>query len=725
MVKHINLLLICLFLTACSGPITSIDPKPLLVTDAAFPFFNNDSLYNFNPETGSSEKLVHSNRGLIIGLDTDKSVKDTITVPLVPGIGNTKYIDHNVFKQTILPEKVVYVVDESVHLYDLHTRHDHTLIDFKITDAAKVSAANQAAILAQKANDAASAFDADELLKMRDNIINEAKDKQVCDIRKSIILDRLAREEKKILLKDENKIYLKTSLLGTNCTDPNTPFEFFSLNIVNSLTKTFTVHRDHLKEHDHKSKHAHLHTGAEGGDHTHTHAFADGQLDDNGIPFDIHNHLHSHIVTHDLLYGDLEAHKHLTKAEIDAVHNNPKYHEILSETHPVLIGKKWPIDEALMYSGKPIIDIANNRYGYLGFNSTESSYKFYLINLTTLEKKFLWQMTDNQFSINRIAQSKIPNSDLLQPDLNRHRSYSQSLSDGITLIFNSKLVKWTLLDLFDDDMATERQFRIDNPLFKFTNDPSNSAVTLYTESINNFIINDKNKLYQLSNTQGSTPRLLNVYKDTAITHITPIHLIESNILTLKNYSDGSKSITNVNSTSALETTLQEKTFGAVSETKLTNAFGISTSDTPNLTIRTQHYNSSLTPRFTPALTNAILALTHDYQLTKDSNIKVSEALYNSTSSLTINGVISLSNPSIYQYDNQSNNGQGRLIGTVPAPASLTGTERIVILNDQYGFININDPLTLRTSTYFFPPGLTSFNPTGQFGDMKFMYMQPK
>ena len=54
----------------------------------------------------------------MLALDTDQSTQAV-------NAENDSYLS-----QTSLPEYVVYVQDQLIHIYDLSTRHDHLLADF-------------------------------------------------------------------------------------------------------------------------------------------------------------------------------------------------------------------------------------------------------------------------------------------------------------------------------------------------------------------------------------------------------------------------------------------------------------------------------------------------------------------------------------------------------------------------------------------------------------------
>ncbi|WP_197473118.1 hypothetical protein, partial [Oleiphilus sp. HI0123] len=81
----------------------------------------------------------------------------------------------------------------------------------------------------------------------------------------------------------------------------------------------------------------------------------------------------------------------------------------------------------------------------------------------------------------------------------------------------------------------------------------------------------------------------------------------------------------------------------------------------------------------------------------------------------------LINPNIYQYNQDHDLGHGALIGTLPG--NIAEVIDIDIKSQFHGEVKVKDSYEhdAPVKTYFFPSSLSFINPTGSFGDMKFMY----
>ena len=323
-------------LYGCSKSTKEAEALPELISAVNFPFIKNDTIYSFNPETGDSEALATAETGLILALDTDESNKETDDE------------DNEFFAHSIEAEYFVYANKQTLHIYDINTRKDHQIYDFK--------------------NDISFDPESQKITTKTNNYI--------CDIQKIVTWDEDTRLSKIVLYKDELGVYVKTSNLS-DCSDPTGIYNYWQI-IIKTMDETFTIRRNTLLTHTHINRHFHDHDDENyplAASHKHEHTLKKGEPDKNGEEFDPNDHDHKHEHDHDFLFEDTHPHDFLSKEEVDAVHNDLRNQKIIFETHPLFIGKKTTlesIDEALMYSGKPVIDTANRRFGYLGFNTTDS-----------------------------------------------------------------------------------------------------------------------------------------------------------------------------------------------------------------------------------------------------------------------------------------------------------------------------------------------------------------
>jgi hypothetical protein len=464
----ISLFLVCLMviLSGCSETTKEAPPLPDIVFPVTFPFIENGNLYSIennrhfglpvdepaNSNEDSKELLLNNPSGLILALDTDKSDQST-----EDGV--------DTFFNTPLPEYIAYADTHSLKLFDLSTRRNHQLYSFE-----------------------SDPFNA------------EAQPAFICDIRKVTTWDEDARLSRQILFKDEMAIYVKTST-SENCDEPSEGFQYWQINVEES-TETFTIRRKTLKAHTHEHRHFHQHDleGELSELHNHPHFLEEGELDENGERFNPNDHTHRHTHSHDFIYEEHHEHEFLSQEEIDAVHNDPVNHTIVFETHPVLIGRRTTItsiDEALMYSGIPVIDTASRNFGYLGFNSKEGALKFFEINLDSQEKRLLWSIKHDNLTGLKSPPDLHQDWRALVPDYNRQQNYLM-INDRIGLFSEQQLFQFSIESLFDDDATTQRKNSLDQPLFS-SNDASSPLEqrTNFNLSRNKMVISENNQIWLL------------------------------------------------------------------------------------------------------------------------------------------------------------------------------------------------------------------------------------
>lgn len=644
-----------IFLTACSGGDDSIEKLPPLIKEVSFPFVTENALYAFDRKTGNNEKLAESNRSLMLQLDTDQSTK------------SRNENDEEVLLHTTLPEYVVYVVNQTIRLYDLNTRHDHLLLSFETTAA--------------------------------------SENRYVCDLQHMITLDEESLVDRVVLLKDEEAFYAKTSASG-DCEGNAGSFEYYRISIEDSFTETYEVRRTNLLIHEHKHTHVHEHID----DHNHTHTSDIPKVADPEDPSgrSINNHEHRHVHQHDFIYKKLHAHEYID--DPDLVHNLPENQEIVTETHPVLVGKKHQITQAQMYSGEPIIDLDNKKFGYLGFNETDSAYKFYedSSDPDDLNKYELWSMSNDEF--------------LLQPE-NTYGKIQKGFNGTILLEFNWKVVIFPLEDLFDDDQDKEREYNVANPFFQRTQlDQYHSAVYDFDENTDTIAIQDLDRIFTIRNNRFlkhvrtlDNPGLVNI----------DFNLFNDRIVTIKEYEDTaelqSTAVTAISASNGQEQTLIPKNTALTLFRFFPNStLTMSVEDTVNTTWHGFLINSNLTQNFSTPLENVTWGSVLDQRLTPSNVVNNREYMSaiihaDTAAESTINTRPVLVDPNVYLYDEDAIDGQGTLLGTIPT--AITSVNDITIINELFGIIEVEESIpTTGTKYYYFNPDDASF-------EMKLMYQK--
>jgi hypothetical protein len=688
-------------ISGCSESTKEADPLPELISSVNFPFIKNNSLYSFDPETGESETLFTAEKELILALDTDASSKE-------------KNEDNSLtFKHTSTAEYFAYANAQTLHLYDIETRIDHQLYDFR----------------------------KDIIFDPESNTFVTAPESYICDIQKIVTWDEESRLAKRVLYKDELSIYVKTST-NKECQNTETPFSYWQINIEES-SEQLSRRRKILLEHSHDHTHFHDHND-ESSDlfsiHEHTHALKENELDENNIPFNPNYHEHNHNHTHDFLFTDEHAHEHLTRSEVDAVHNNPINQEIMFETHPKLIGKKTTVDsldgttidgstdrikvkkvdEALMYSGKPIVDIPNRRFGYLGFNTTENTLKFYSVinpDDNELKKKLLWQLTSNNFNAIDNDHSTLSDLEKLTPKYNRFSNF-QYAEENIFITTNNKIFFFSLADLFDDDAIEERESSLSNPLFTSgISEPTLSDRANYNPLINKMAITEGLTVLSIdfSNNSGIPEQASRIIQlnEQNLNSISASYISSNSILIEKQFNENN---TNQNSIAVLQNTGLEvqtvltKTPDTISSTVLNNEAFIN--------LRTGEFQNRSSEYFAPDFHSTVAFSESiwgsdgvDYRNNMEQFI-VSIAS-SETSATEINSIAS---PKLYLLDDDLLD-RSEDFGYIPS--NIINIEKVVIFTELYGLIEVMNT-DLSKSIYFFARQKSSFNFNNEYKVMKLL-----
>jgi hypothetical protein len=693
------LILICSFalsITACSEADKVPETLPQFVEDLSFPYIIDSTLFSFDPETGTSEAVtfdddtddeidaitIKSNKQLITFLDTDRSRESKD--------GDVSFLFH-----TPLPEYAAYVNDNELHLYDFHTRHDHLLYAFA------------------ESND------------------ETEPSEYICDMQKVITADEEFRLDSKTLLKNEEKLYIKTNFVAgddePDCNKP--PFNFYQIDIEESNENSFQVRRTVLNEHIHVSKHEHVNED----DHDHAHDFEEGELDNNGNPFDPNNHEHDHTHTHEFLFSELDEHQHLSAIEIEEVHQQSENQQTAFEEHPVLFGRKRIIDEALMNSGRPVSDTAEKTFGYLGINTAENKLKFYNVNFETFVKTELWSMTLPTVDTDE------QNQETANPLLSEQIEFKVT-QDGILFTHQNKLIKLSMLSLFDDDQEALRELSFSQPIYTF--EDFNSFSYYYDNEDDLIYIKDKLNLYRADSGNTSTaPALLKSFPPETVQDFSYFPT-ENRIIILKDLSPNDSSTICQGSDLCSVTAISQSTqaFGLESTIypKSTNAhkfipnlknldndanfFAISSENKELQTMTAQTFDRNLNSIYNPELSNTIWAKTYDLRNRAERKLRLSILSSSIGKTTETYNQPALSEASLFIYSPETLLGsQGASLGTIPSDTAQI--YNITIFNEYFAIVQLKEAInpSAPIKTYFFPPEISSVNLTGEFGDMKLMF----
>lgn len=660
----LTLLLACITLltSGCSETTKEAPEQPDIVFPVSFPLINNSTLYSIednrffglSPEdeeasatSGLYEKLLlEIPSGMLLALDTDPSDKSS-----EDGVDS--------FTNTALPEYIVYVKNQTLRLYDLDTRYDHELYSFENDPFVKETSE-----------------ETDES--------NKIKPRFICDIQKVVTWDDEARQAKKILFKDELAVYVKTGTLE-GCAEPEEGFEYWQINVVES-TKTFTIRRKTLKAHSHEHRHFHDHDDPDyeyADIHNHEHLLEEGELDENGEPFEANDHMHRHNHEHDFIYDFQHEHEHLSQDEIDAVHNDPINHEISFETNPVLVGRKstfTSLDEALMYSGQPVIDLNARTFGYLGLNSKDNAFKFFTVNLDTLEKSLLWSAQHENLSDVRNTTWKNTNWRALVPKYNRFINYA-NIQDKILVTTDKNLFLFDMASLFDDDTIEERENSLANPLFSSSyTDPWIRNRTHYNASTHKMVITENQELWQIDFEQELLQAMLiKTFNETNLSSL-EAKMMASEIMVIKRFNDNETPVTSITAIqeSGIEvSTILNKTDDAVRVfNQGTNSFINIKSSDPDQQITAKLLFSDFGSPFSTLINTIWLQDTVDYRTFLEQE-KVS--LFASDSVSATPGTIE--RPEIYLLDVTATMGQGENLGHIPD--TVSSVSGLALLSDEY------------------------------------------
>ncbi len=645
-----SLILTCTILmtSGCSETTKEAKPLPDVIFPVYHPYIENGQVYSIekeveygvSPKAGQSNELTRKllftvDSGLLLALDTDETVKSSENAV-------------ELFEHTHMPEYIAYAKKHTLHVYDLDTRYDHEVFSFET-----------------------------------DQFNPEATPGFICDLQKVITWDEETRLSKKVLFKDELAVYVKTSA-NEDCSEPEDGFKFWQINITSS-EETFKVRRRYLKEHTHEHKHFHDHDNEDDelfAEHDHKHTLEEGELDSDGLPFDPKNHKHKHTHSHQFVYGPEHAHEHLTQDEIDVIHNDKRFHEIRFETGFKLVGRKTTIesiDEALMYSGTPVIDIPQRNFGYLGLNSKENSLKFYSVNLETLTKKLLWTLAHDDFANLTNQPNPITDWKALVSYYNRPVNY-QIINSNIAYFTPNKLYYFKLVDLFDDDREEERLESINQPFFSGSSQPLALDQRSRYNPVSNMLAIVENTQVWLAKLSADTktPSRIKTFSEAGLTSL-QAQVLGTELMVTKHFEvDGqaSSSIITLQENGLETNTVLNRTNDALTVIPQDNAslLNLTSDDTSNLSAR--YILNNFGSPFSPLIESLWVKNSLDYRGDFESKI-VSQL---SSDSLTqVAGTVEM--PTLYLLDDEETAGRGEQFLTVED--AVKSADHFVIFNEFY------------------------------------------
>lgn len=505
------LLVVIALLAACSESEPENIGTPYPQADLVQrPFLTeNGSLANMRVTTaariGETESLEYeddilidaNNIGHMIALDTDAA--------RTTNISRKQYN-----QQTELPEFVIYTQDQQVILYDFSTRHHHSLIDFT----------------------------APEDLNTPTGVI--------CDLRKVITMDKTASEESKIVIKEEFSAYIVISD-NSDCT---TPSDFLKLEISASRKEkdTITVNKTYLVENADNTD----------GENDNTTTRATQEIDPEPQQWLL---TYAKEVFSELIYKeDPETDTEKEKLREKVAKKLAPKTTIKTHTFKKYLAKAVPVNPALAYADMPIIDRATLRMGYLGFDTTTSTLRFFEHNRTNRRNTQVWELDVSEhitgapmLPVNNSIQNK-----LLASENKPYRYYASSEFVLIELGWN--IFKFSYEDLFDDDRQEERESILATPYLERLHESSDVFVPASLDvnyDSGSFVFYDmRNTLYYIN--QGNTPILLKRLSEPGLTRFESF-TSSSRVLLAKWYDNSTKVLSALslptNTTPAIETTL--------------------------------------------------------------------------------------------------------------------------------------------------------------------------
>jgi len=356
-----------------------------------------------------------------------------------------------------------------------------------------------------------------------------------------------------------------------------------------------------------------------------------------------------------------------------------------------------------MYAGTPIVDTKNNQFGYLGFDTNSSIYKFFLADIDTLEgleleKTELWRLTGNNFEI--IPERELSNKpDKLFPAMTRTTNYPR-LSDSLLIEHNWQIFQLKFENFFDDDQRDDRDFSVNNPVFSRTPETEpelvySPAVLRYNEAADAlFAVKDQNTIFTVDN-DGIETRVREM-NDVGLTSF-EFELFSNHIVATKHYDD-EQAITAINIATRQETTLLARTSDEIQTKLLSDGLYVSQKDSENSNWNAQIILNNTENYYASPLTPALWTTTYD-----------------SSTRAQIGKVASRYPSIITEPENVNGFEYYSFFFNVPEVTSSSG---VFIHNNHYGYVKIKSSEDENA-----PEWVVYFDPS-RASSLRFMYTEP-
>ncbi len=395
------------------------------------------------------------------------------------------------------------------------------------------------------------------------------------------------------------------------------------------------------------------------------------------------------------------------------------------ETISSWVGRVSETSEALMYAGHPIFNSLTKEFGYLGYNPQEKQYEFYLYDELSTFMTLLYEFNP--------ADSGIELADRAPYLSSSQQTWFTYIEEAILFMHGSALIKLPIPAIFDDDQTKEREQRFENPLFTFQH--LEDSEYIYNSDSDQLLIRDGLSMSRARTlSSNDTIELIKDYSGSAVQAI-HMHTTARGLVVRKffeeheqqaKYNNSSSVILNSSTSSVIELTQYPTSeaylnYVAGSEGNLLIHGQISADDQTSLAA--QNLGNNLTTVHPNEIPNSIWGRITN--MTGDDGQAVEQAIASSNDTSLIptgdRDIPALSNANLYEYHSEQELGQGRLMGSIPG--ELTEIVSIDIKSDFHGELKLKNSYELDapTKTFFFPSNLSFINPTGNFGDMKFMY----
>ncbi|MDX1453558.1 MAG: hypothetical protein R3183_13445, partial [Oleiphilaceae bacterium] len=239
--------------------------------------------------------------------------------------------------------------------------------------------------------------------------------------------------------------------------------------------------------------------------------------------------------------------------------DDPTATRIVTKRFSELRGRRLPVDRALMYARVPVVDIAKDRVGYLGFNPDTLTWSFYVSDIDYSITRRIWQLTDSTFAAQSEQQSRGAFPDSTFTPETRQANFMYLANNEIGLRYGNAIVKWTMDDVFDDDRSTERVNGLSNPVYTFMNESIYEGETR-PQSDGSWVIGDGPLIIVIA-ANGTAQTIKNLSHETIDSY--QLFTTRSEVGLAKAYTDGTYAVTLISKAGGNETTIIGRTLNNV------------------------------------------------------------------------------------------------------------------------------------------------------------------